>query len=153
MNDPAQTSNDVDPDAALGRRVVAGIIDLIVLLAAMIVIGLTLGTTTTGPGSFYVELGGLGTLVLAVFSFLYYFLSEVSWGRSPGKAALGLKVIGPDGGRPTSKAVALRTLLRAVDWLPFFYLVGFISALSTGKRRQRLGDLAANTRVVRGGPS
>jgi hypothetical protein len=43
-------------------------------------------------------------------------------------------------------------LVRVVDWLPAFYLVGFISMLATGARRQRLGDLAADTRIARAVP-
>lgn len=124
-------------------------LDVVVLLAAMFLIGITMGETTTGPGSFYIELGGAGTLVFIVFVFFYYFLTEAGLGRSPGKGMLGLKVVGQDGAKPTTGAIALRTLLRFVDWLPILYLVGFVSVLSTGKRRQRLGDLAAKTRVVR----
>jgi hypothetical protein len=37
------------------------------------------------------------------------------------------------------RAVALRTLLRIVDWLPLLYLAGFITTLATGARRQRIG--------------
>ena len=40
-----------------------------------------------------------------------------------------------------------RNLLRIVDYLPAFYLVGVITMLCT-KRHQRLGDLAAGTLVV-----
>jgi hypothetical protein len=43
-------------------------------------------------------------------------------------------------------------LVRVVDWLPAFYLVGFIAMLATGARRQRLGDLAADTRIARAVP-
>jgi uncharacterized RDD family membrane protein YckC len=39
-------------------------------------------------------------------------------------------------------------VLRIIDWLPFFYLIGFVLILVTSNR-QRLGDLAANTIVVR----
>jgi hypothetical protein len=39
-----------------------------------------------------------------------------------------------------------------VDWLPALYLVGFIAMLATGARRQRLGDLAADTRIARAVP-
>ena len=42
-----------------------------------------------------------------------------------------------------------RTLLRVVDGVGF-YLVGLVSMLATGERRQRLGDLAAGTVVVDG---
>lgn len=42
----------------------------------------------------------------------------------------------------------IRTALRAVDWLPAGYLLGPASIART-ERRQRLGDLAADTVVVR----
>lgn len=38
--------------------------------------------------------------------------------------------------------------MRLIDWLPFFYLIGFITMLATGSDRQRIGDLVAKTRVV-----
>ncbi len=44
-------------------------------------------------------------------------------------------------------------MLRLVDWLPVLYLVGFITVLATGRRQQRLGDLAAGTAVLRTAPS
>ena len=43
---------------------------------------------------------------------------------------------------------AIRTILRVIDVLPFAYLVGFWGILFTSKN-QRLGDMAANTLVVR----
>ena len=70
-------------------------------------------------------------------------------GQTAGKALAGLRVLRPDGSRPATGAIAARTLLRLVDWLPFLYLVGFICLLATGQRRQRVGDLAAGTAVVR----
>jgi uncharacterized RDD family membrane protein YckC len=44
--------------------------------------------------------------------------------------------------------VAIRTILRLVDSLPFLYLLGFIVIMVT-PRRQRLGDLAGGTTVAR----
>jgi len=52
------------------------------------------------------------------------------------------------GGKPSAGAIAIRTLARIVDGL-CFYAVGFIALLATGRRRQRVGDLAAKTHVVR----
>lgn len=138
-----------EPDAALGRRVGAGLIDILILLVVMIVIGVFFGETRSGGGSYGVFLSGFGTLLFALVLFLYYFVTESQWSRTPGKAALGLSVVSAEGGKPTSGAIAIRTILRFVDWLPFFYLVGFVSVLATGARRERLGDLAAKTRVVR----
>jgi uncharacterized RDD family membrane protein YckC len=43
--------------------------------------------------------------------------------------------------------VAIRTILRIIDGI-FFYLVAFICVVAT-KQKQRLGDMAAGTLVVR----
>lgn len=53
-----------------------------------------------------------------------------------------------DGRELTSRASLLRNVIRLVDWLPVFYLVGLAFVAST-ENDQRLGDLAART-VVRG---
>ncbi|MDP1804085.1 MAG: RDD family protein, partial [Acidimicrobiales bacterium] len=53
------------------------------------------------------------------------------------------------GGTPVGfLASALRNILRIVDSLPGFYLVGIVSVMYTANN-QRLGDLAAGTIVVR----
>lgn len=69
------------------------------------------------------------------------------WGASPGKRAMGLKVV-MDSGLPVTLAASLtRNLLRAADFLPFGYGFAIVSVLvrADGKR---LGDLAAATLVV-----
>jgi hypothetical protein len=67
-----------------------------------------------------------------------------------GKHLFGLGVTrAGGGGRPSPGPVAVRTLLRIVDWWPVLYLVGFITVMATGVRRQRVGDLAAGTSVTR----
>lgn len=69
-------------------------------------------------------------------------------GQTVGKRLLDVQVYGPGGARPSAGAVAGRTLLRVVDFLPVMYLVGFITMMATGARRQRIGDLAARTGVI-----
>ncbi|GAB7046803.1 RDD family protein [Catenuloplanes indicus] len=51
------------------------------------------------------------------------------------------------GAAPAWGQAVVRTPLRVVDGM-FFYLVAFIAVLANGKR-QRLGDMAAKTVVVR----
>ena len=50
--------------------------------------------------------------------------------------------------RSTSSRSSVRNLLRIIDFLPLFYLVGSISIVAT-QHDQRLGDLAAGTLVAR----
>ncbi len=133
----------------LGRRISAALIDLVLLTVLFIVLGLTIGESSTEGGSASVNLSGAGTALYVALVLLYYFAFEAAIGQTIGKRLLGLRVVRVDGSRPSAAAIAVRTLLRIVDGLPFLYLVGFITMLATGTRRQRLGDLAAGTRVVR----
>src|SRR4029434_649943 len=70
-------------------------------------------------------------------------------GQTVGKLLTGVRVVRADGDRPPVGAVAIRTVVRLVDWLPLLYLVGFLTMLATGARRQRLGNLAARTGIAR----
>ncbi len=77
----------------------------------------------------------------------YFVVAEGAAGRTLGKWALGLKVVGPTGGRPGLPRAALRNLLRLVDGLPTLSILGVVLILVTAERT-RVGDLAAGTRVV-----
>ena len=68
-------------------------------------------------------------------------------GRDLGKMALGLRVIKTDGTPIAWLDSLIRNLLRIIDGL-FAYLVGAI-LIWNSPRKQRLGDRAANTVVVR----
>jgi uncharacterized RDD family membrane protein YckC len=94
-----------------------------------------------------VRLGGLLGLVVAN---LYHLVLEGRDGQTVGKRAVGIAVVADDGTGCTYSAAGTRTLFRFVDWLPVGYLLGFASIALTSDR-QRLGDLAANTVVVRDG--
>jgi uncharacterized RDD family membrane protein YckC len=79
----------------------------------------------------------------------YGIVCEWSWrGQTVGKRLLGLRVMDTQGLRLQFSQVVLRNLLRIVDSLPAFYLVGGVVCLLNA-RAQRLGDLIANTIVVR----
>jgi len=95
----------------------------------------------------------LGLLILSFFLILwaYFVIFETLWnGETPGKRLLGLRVI-KDGGYPVDfHAVVLRNFLRAIDWLPACYALGFIVQLCSGQYK-RLGDYPAGTVVVRHG--
>jgi uncharacterized RDD family membrane protein YckC len=140
----------VNDSGVVGRRAAAGLIDMFVVFVLFLLVGFTIGESDTEGSTVGVELGGLATLVWIALAFAYYHGTETRWARTLGKWALGLKVERLDGRPPTGGPIAIRTLLRAIDILPFLYLIGFTVVLTAGKRRQRLGDLAAGTAVVRG---
>jgi uncharacterized RDD family membrane protein YckC len=85
--------------------------------------------------------------VVSVIAVLAYSFAQGATGRTPGKAALGLKVVDEQGGTPGFGKSFLRTILWIVDALPCFGLVGFITGLTT-KGHRRVGDMAAKTFVV-----
>ncbi len=125
-------------------RAVATIIDMIVLgVVAWVVALFTGGTTATG-----FELQGAPALLMFLLALGYYVVMEARLGWTLGKRAIGLKVVKLDGSALDWQASIIRNLLRVVDGL-FFYLVGAIMVW-TSKQRQRLGDRAAATLVVRG---
>jgi uncharacterized RDD family membrane protein YckC len=137
----------------LGRRIGAALIDVALLSALLAILAATIGESTVGDGaSFSFDLYGVEAVMYYALVLLYYFALEATFGQTVGKLLVGLRVVRTDGGRPSVAAIAVRTLVRVVDWLPFLYLVGFIAMQVTGERRQRLGDLAARTGVARALP-
>jgi uncharacterized RDD family membrane protein YckC len=112
---------------------------------------LTILTTVTTPFSqLSPELAGaLGLLAFFVIKTTYSVLLEFFWrGQTLGKRLLRLRVLDAQGLRLGFSQVVVRNLLRAVDALPLAYVVGGVAML-VSRRRQRLGDLAAQTVVVR----
>ncbi len=92
--------------------------------------------------------GGFFLIFLFVIEWLYPVLFEVySRGQTPGKKMLGISVINDDLSPVTLGTSMVRNLLRTVDFLPLFYLVGLVTMLSN-RRFQRLGDMAAGTLVI-----
>jgi len=94
----------------------------------------------------------LATAAAMILSFLlslgYPMFFEWSMrGQTPGKRLLRLRVMDVQGLRLTFSQVVVRNLLRFIDSIPAFYLVGGVTALLTS-RGQRVGDLAANTLVI-----
>jgi uncharacterized RDD family membrane protein YckC len=155
--DPAQASQPV-PDASadgedlLGLRIGAALIDIALLLVLFVVLAVVAGEVSVRGDTTFFYLEGSGEAVFVALALGYYLVLEAAFGQTVGKLLVGLRVVRAGGGRPNVLEVATRTLARVVDWLPGLYLVGFLVMLATGARRQRLGDLAANTRIARAVP-
>lgn len=78
----------------------------------------------------------------------YWPVFEHFWnGQTPGKRVMQIRVTDLHGMRLSFAQVVVRNLIRPVDMLPLFYLVGALSTLIS-PRMQRLGDIAANTIVI-----
>jgi len=99
---------------------------------------------------FYLYVGQATTIAflwLAIIVIAYFTGFEAVFGATPGKALLRLQVVMLDGGRPSFGAILMRNVLRLVDVLPVFYIVGALVAQST-LHEQRVGDIVAGTIVV-----
>jgi uncharacterized RDD family membrane protein YckC len=125
------------------RRVLAALIDLVILAAGGALIGFAAGALNGGEAEFPPALD----VILLAWALYYYFACESGGGQTIGKRVMRLRVVRADGGHAGMGEIFVRTILRVIDGIAF-YLVGLIVMLVTGKRRQRLGDLAAGTVVV-----
>jgi uncharacterized RDD family membrane protein YckC len=132
--------------AGLGRRFVAVLVDSV--SAAAVAATVTLPFRAVLPP-------GVGEALFLTASFVtgwgwHVFFEAYRQGRTPGKQLLGLRVV--DGrGLPLSLEQALvRNVVRALDFAPLFYGLGAL-ACQWDSRRRRLGDIAADTIVIREG--
>jgi uncharacterized RDD family membrane protein YckC len=93
--------------------------------------------------------GAFQIVVYFAISILYGVVTEWVWrGQTVGKRLLGLRVVDARALRLEPSQIVVRNLMRVLDALPALYLVGGIASV-TSRHRQRLGDLAAGTVVVR----
>jgi uncharacterized RDD family membrane protein YckC len=127
-------------------RFTAWLIDLACILAVSVVLRTVLAVFSL----LSTDLAQALTLILYFFlSISYGMIMEWYWrGQTIGKRVLRLRVVDASGFRLQPSQVVIRNLLRSVDMIPFFYLIGGLACLLS-RRAQRLGDFAASTIVVR----
>jgi uncharacterized RDD family membrane protein YckC len=101
-------------------------------------------------------LGIISADLAGAFWFISSFVLSVGYpiafewsmrGQTPGKKLLRLQVMDEQGLQLHFGQIVIRNLLRFIDAMPAFYLVGGSVSLLTA-RAQRIGDVAANTIVV-----
>ena len=137
--------------ANLGSRILAYLLDM-VIVALGILVGL-LAVALIGQASDVVVPDWVAlTIVLVLLPgwWLGYFIAfETLWrGRTPGKAALGLRVVTKEGAPVRFRHAAIRALLGLVDFLVLGGFLAVVFILLT-RDNQRLGDLVAGTLVLR----
>jgi uncharacterized RDD family membrane protein YckC len=133
--------------AGLGSRFLARLIDTFIQLVIIFVLSIGAFAVDGGNWSGYLIAGFVVLTFLAIFAYDVPF-EVLNAGRTPGKAALKLRVIGRNGEPIDFVTSCVRNLLRIVDFLPVFYLVGSVTIVSS-QHDQRLGDFAAGTYVAR----
>lgn len=138
--------------AAQGARVRAIVIDSILYAFISLVVNNVYGVThietfpqiTIGGGGYTTAISvPLQGLLLVV----YFLVPEAMFGATPGKWWTYLKVVRLDGRPLALRDIAIRNVLRVIDYQPFFYLLGGIVLLNT-RGSQRIGDRWAGTTVV-----
>jgi uncharacterized RDD family membrane protein YckC len=156
-----ETPEQVDlrfPIAGIGSRFLALLTDSVIQGVAvfLLVFGFILifSSTRKVPGGVASSDTAAKWFVAAMFLFYfllywgYYSLFEAFWnGQTPGKRLLHIRVIKDSGRQITLFEALARNLLRVIDMLPSFYLIGVITMLCN-KEQKRLGDLVAGTIVV-----
>jgi uncharacterized RDD family membrane protein YckC len=158
--------------ADAGQRAGAFILDMLILLGSMI--GLTLfllfaSRAVPGTDRVALLLWTVGLFFLRNFYFTWF--EARPRGQTPGKRALGIRVIARHGGRLTLDAVIARNALREVEtFLPILFLLASLGAQGPqtwiilcglgwtaiflflpvmNRDRLRAGDLLAGTWVIR----
>jgi uncharacterized membrane protein SpoIIM required for sporulation/uncharacterized RDD family membrane protein YckC len=139
--------------AGPGSRFLALAIDTAiggVLYAALVALAIAAGLSLDGIEGRSTWAAGFLVFAFFLVRWGYYLFFEIRLrGQTPGKRALGIRVV-REGGLPLGARHSLiRNLLRVVDSLPPpLCIVGAVSILAT-RKGQRLGDLAAGTVVIR----
>lgn len=131
--------------AGIASRALARVLDALIQGVALFAL-LLLAVTLPGSSGVVVAIVGVALIVLG-----YPILCEsLMRGRSPGKAALGLRVVTVEGAPVAARHAFIRSALGIFDFLvplPGGLLAVGSSLLSP--RGQRLGDLMAGTIVLR----
>ena len=143
--------------ATFGQRLMAWVIDSLVLGVGQIVTVMIGGATATLLGKAGVDSDTAdsvgGWLMLALFllsGWAYYAIFESSrWQATLGKCAVGIEVADIEGGYATLLQTTVRFVLRFVS--AFILGFGFLLCLLT-RRHQTLHDIGANTVVIRSTP-
>ncbi|MDB5272536.1 MAG: hypothetical protein JWO58_903 [Chitinophagaceae bacterium] len=134
--------------ASLRERIFAFIIDFITLFIACLVLFLLLTNSFGGEGQNIL----FSVLLLPLFLFYSLLFEILNNGKSLGKMALGIKVIKIDGTEGVAGDYMARWAFRSLE---LYLTVGSFAVImvSLSDKNQRLGDLVANTVVVKERPA
>jgi uncharacterized RDD family membrane protein YckC len=136
----------------LGTRFCAIVLDyvpIVLLSIALTVLAYFLFSAWLQGPTGAMRLAMLFFSILITVMFGYFLVFEwLMRGQTPGKRLIKIRVIRDDGTPVTVHEVFVRNLVRLIDFLPGFYVVGVIFMFPSRLSR-RLGDLAAGTIVIK----
>lgn len=144
--------------AGPGSRLLAWVIDTVIFIGIVLVMAVIFAIVGCGISTNLFNVGGyflaLFMILFALLQLFYMTFFEVRWnGQTPGKRALGLRVIGENGLRLTFQQSIIRNFVRALDsqpglWFIPSYILGMLFLLGS-ENAQRIGDMLAGTLVIR----
>jgi len=132
--------------ASLRERFFSIFIDILIVGTFYFVLVMIMTNTV---GDILFENPGLVSLMLIGMFIFYQLFSEIlADGQSWGKKAMGIKVVRLDGKEPNISDYLLRSVFHIIDSI---MSLGIMAALmiSSSNKNQRLGDMTANTTVIR----
>ncbi|MEN3362498.1 MAG: hypothetical protein V7637_6480 [Mycobacteriales bacterium] len=139
--------------AQLPARITAAAIDLLIMAATYLLLGLIGGFTLSGVVDEALSTALYVLLIVGVFLGYPVIMESLTRGRTFGKMALGIRVIRADGGPITFRHALVRGLVGLILERPGLALAGFGPALAVyvcalSKNGRRIGDMAAGTMVL-----
>ena len=139
------------PAATTFERIIAGVLDLFI-------VGILSWFFTSSTIKLFnrLEVDPMGQIFVwlmpLVILIAYHTLSEYfANGQSVGKKVLGIRVVRVDGQRAGMREAVLRSIVLIIDLVLSSGVIGSL-LIATSRRRQRLGDMAANTVMIKSAP-
>jgi uncharacterized RDD family membrane protein YckC len=135
--------------ATLGSRGAAYLVDLLLFGAVLLL--LFVGQAALGVSGFVPGWAGIAVLLLLAFLWQFGYpigFETLNRGRTPGKAAMGLRVVTVEGAPVALRHATIRATVALLELTGTTGAIAVISSFSS-PRSQRLGDMAAGTLVVR----
>ena len=117
--------------AGVSARMMAYLLDLLIRAGIISVVSTILVMTTSWAS----EGLSAGLVLLLAFVVEWGYNTLLEWrfnGVTPGKKALGIRVVRTDGVSIDFVRSAMRNFLRAADIFPFFYAAGVLTMFFTG---------------------
>jgi uncharacterized RDD family membrane protein YckC len=175
---PQTETPPADPTAIVGRRILAYIIDGVILIVLMVVLFATLASSEDVGSVFEAELTcelinndsdadylclaadttvilisdgdvRLLALIAGLYGFVTHLLLPALTGFSPGKAMVGLRIVNQESFEPAGfGANFLRWILWIVDSAPWCFPLVGLITGLSSNGHRRVGDMAAKTLVI-----
>ena len=137
--------------ASVGDRIFAQLLDILVMIAYAVVVGVLLditGLSTTIEAMDTWSVMGAYVIIYSPIMF-YTIVQESLWeGQTIGKRIMKTKVIKLDGYQAGFGDYLIRWLFRLVEILIGYGIIALIAVIAS-KKSQRLGDIVANTKMIK----